>query len=58
MLEALDDTPAVLVHGPRQSGKMTLTQRVGEERDYAYVTFDDANMLICIDLSTINTTRY
>lgn len=45
LLEALDDTPAVLIHGPRQSGKTTLTQRVGEERDYAYVTFDDANML-------------
>lgn len=45
LLEALDDTPAVLVHGPRQSGKTTLTQRVGEEREYAYITFDDANML-------------
>jgi predicted AAA+ superfamily ATPase len=45
LLEALDDTPAVLIHGPRQSGKTTLTQRVGEERDYAYVTFDDANIL-------------
>jgi predicted AAA+ superfamily ATPase len=45
LLEALDDTPAVLIHGPRQSGKTTLTQRVGEERDYVYVTFDDANIL-------------
>ena len=45
LVEALDDTPAVLIHGPRQSGKTTLTQRVGEERNYAYVTFDDANKL-------------
>jgi len=45
LLEALDDTPAVLIHGPRQSGKTTLTQRVGKERDYIYVTFDDANIL-------------
>ncbi len=45
LLEALDDTPAVLVHGPRQSGKTTLTQRIGGERNYAYITFDDANIL-------------
>lgn len=46
LLEALDDTPAVLIHGPRQSGKTTLTQRVGGERDYAYITFDDPNILV------------
>jgi predicted AAA+ superfamily ATPase len=45
LLEALDDTPAVLIHGPRQSGKTTLTRRVGGERDYAYITFDDSNIL-------------
>ncbi len=45
LLEALADTPAVLIHGPRQSGKSTLARRVGEERDYAYITFDDANVL-------------
>ena len=39
--EALDDTPAVLVHGPRQSGKTTLARTVGEPRGYRYVSFDD-----------------
>ncbi|MCC6868767.1 MAG: AAA family ATPase [Burkholderiales bacterium] len=38
---ALRDSPAVLVHGSRQSGKTTLVRIVGEERDYHYVTFDN-----------------
>jgi len=28
LVEALEDAPAVLIHGPRQSGKTTLAQRV------------------------------
>ena len=39
--EALGDTPAVLIHGPRQSGKTTLARSVGEPRGYRYVSFDD-----------------
>ncbi|HKX45837.1 MAG TPA: ATP-binding protein [Planctomycetota bacterium] len=39
--EALRDTPAVLLHGPRQSGKTTLARNVGESRGYRYVSFDD-----------------
>ena len=39
--EALADSPAVLIHGPRQSGKTTLARSVGEPRGYRYVTFDD-----------------
>jgi len=39
--EALRDTPAVLVHGPRQSGKTTLARSVGEAQSYRYVSFDD-----------------
>jgi predicted AAA+ superfamily ATPase len=39
--EALRDTPAVLIHGPRQSGKTTLARTVGEPRGYSYVSFDD-----------------
>jgi hypothetical protein len=38
---ALRDTPAVLVHGPRQSGKTTLARTVGESRGDRYVSFDD-----------------
>lgn len=39
--EALADTPAVLVHGPRQCGKTTLVRAIGEPRRYGYVSFDD-----------------
>jgi predicted AAA+ superfamily ATPase len=39
--EALRDTPAVLVHGPRQSGKTTLARSVGEAQGYRYISFDD-----------------
>ncbi len=38
--EALADTPAVLVHGPRQSGKTTLARAVGDRRGYGYFSFD------------------
>lgn len=39
--EALADTPVVLIHGPRQSGKTTLARLVGEKRGYRYYSFDD-----------------
>ena len=39
--EALADTPVVLLQGPRQCGKTTLAQMVGETDGYAYFTFDD-----------------
>ena len=41
LIESLSDTPVVLIHGPRQSGKTTLAQAVGREGDYAYFSFDD-----------------
>ncbi|HOX47267.1 MAG TPA: ATP-binding protein [Myxococcota bacterium] len=41
LLEALADTPVVLVHGPRQAGKTTLARRTAAPLGYAYVTFDD-----------------
>jgi uncharacterized protein len=41
LIEALGDSPVVLLHGPRQCGKTTLAKLVGERRKYAYVTFDD-----------------
>lgn len=41
LIEALADTPVVLVHGPRQCGKTTLAREVGDAQGYAYVSFDD-----------------
>jgi uncharacterized protein len=38
--EALAESPVVLLHGPRQSGKTTLAQDVGRRLGYAYFTFD------------------
>lgn len=43
--EALDDTPVVLLHGPRQCGKTTLAQKIGQQRDYTYLSFDDVNLV-------------
>ncbi len=42
LTEALDDTPVVLLHGPRQCGKTTLARTLGDSRGYAYSTLDDA----------------
>lgn len=41
LAEALEDAPAVLIHGPRQAGKTTLAQHTGLRAGYTYVTFDD-----------------
>jgi predicted AAA+ superfamily ATPase len=41
LVEALADTPVVLIHGPRQCGKTTLARIVGDARGYEYRTFDD-----------------
>ena len=41
LIEALSDTPVVLIHGPRQSGKTTLAKKLGAERGYSYSSFDD-----------------
>ncbi len=39
--EALEDSPVVLIQGPRQCGKTTLAQLVGKSAGYTYFTFDD-----------------
>jgi hypothetical protein len=45
LLESLEDSPAVLIHGPRQCGKTTLARRVGDRLGHAYFTFDDPAIL-------------
>ncbi len=46
VLDALSDTPAVFIRGPRQSGKTTLVQQIAAEHHPAgYVTLDDLTVL-------------
>jgi predicted AAA+ superfamily ATPase len=45
LIEALADTPVVLLHGPRQCGKTTLAKAVGSVRGYRYLSFDDPAVL-------------
>ena len=40
LMEALADTPVVLIHGPRQCGKTTLARTL-EKKKYTYFSFDD-----------------
>ncbi len=44
--EALADTPVVLLHGPRQCGKTTLSRMAGDAAGYAYITFDDVQLRV------------
>ncbi len=41
VMEALADSPVVLIHGPRQCGKTTLTRQVGDDAGFVYLSFDD-----------------
>ncbi len=46
IIEALSDSPVVLLNGARQTGKSTLVKWISEERYPArYITFDDAAAL-------------
>lgn len=41
VLASLVDSPVVLIHGPRQCGKTTLAQSIGQPKGYDYFSFDD-----------------
>lgn len=41
LIEALADSPVVLIHGPRQCGKSTLALGVGAQSGHSYISFDD-----------------
>lgn len=45
LLEALTDTPVVLLNGARQTGKTTLANRIASERAGDYRTLDDPTIL-------------
>lgn len=45
LLEALEDTPAVLIHGARQCGKTTLAQEIAREKGYQYFSLDNVGIL-------------
>ena len=46
IIDALSDTPVVLLNGARQTGKTTLVQWICEnQRPARYVTLDDVNIL-------------
>lgn len=47
LLEAMSDTPVVLLAGPRQAGKTTLVKQiVGNNGEFRYLTLDDALTLL------------
>jgi len=41
VIEALSDSPVVLIHGPRQCGKTTLARQIADAEGFAYLSFDD-----------------
>lgn len=41
VIEALADSPVVLIHGPRQCGKTTLARQVGDAAGFTYLSFDN-----------------
>ena len=43
--EALQDTPVLIIHGPRQCGKSTLAQAAASKYGHQYFSFDDENLL-------------
>ncbi|KPD24092.1 ATP-binding protein [Idiomarina zobellii] len=57
LLEAIDDTPVVLIHGSRQCGKTTLAKSVGELLGYTYITFDDENQLAAVKADPVGFVR-
>jgi len=45
ILDALDDTPVVLLNGARQTGKSTLTEMLAKRQPRQYISLDDPGYL-------------
>jgi hypothetical protein len=41
LIQDLNYSPVVLIHGPRQCGKSTIARMLGDAMGYAYMTFDN-----------------
>jgi predicted AAA+ superfamily ATPase len=55
--EALLDTPAVLVNGPRQCGKTTLVRQYSHPGQMAYFSLDDQNLLQAVKADPVGFVR-
>lgn len=53
LLRRMKFFPIVLLVGPRQSGKTTLTKKIGVDSEIGYSSFDDINNLIGVELDPI-----
>ena len=55
IVEMLKYFRVVAINGPRQSGKTTLQEKISEDNDMEYYTFDDEDTF---DLATENTQNF
>jgi len=54
LLDALSDTPVLLLNGARQTGKSTLVKTITEHSHPArYITLDDATVLAAVKHDTV-----
>jgi len=51
--ESLDDTPVILLNGPRQSGKSTLVKSLIDGRFLQYITFDDMSAIAAAKINPL-----
>jgi predicted AAA+ superfamily ATPase len=58
ILAALSDTPVVVVHGARQTGKSTLVREMARARGCQYITLDDATSLLAARLDPAGFIRH
>ena len=58
LLEAMSDTPVVLLAGPRQAGKTTLVKQIaGSSGEFRYLTLDDALTLLSAQQAPVGMIR-